>query len=301
MQANRLVAFAVILLVALAVMIQACKSGNKRYLLRGEVLETNVATDEITVKHGDIPGFMAAMTMPYKVKDPGVVQGLEPGDEIAADVVVAPGGGDCWLKNIRISREAPRKPATGPVQVHRLAVGQPVPDLPLTNQDGKTIHFRDFKGKAVLLTFIYTRCPQPNFCPRLSTQFAAIHADLLKSPDALRKTHLLTVTFDPSYDKAPVLRQYGLAYLDNDPAGFAHWDFAFTDPSDLWKLADAFGLKYFEEAGQISHTLDIVLIAPNGTVAKYWATDWTKSELEDSLMQSASAAGSASVQQGAHS
>lgn len=294
---NRIMVLAAVMLVLLCAAMTACRSGNKRYHLHGEVLDKDVATSEITVKHEDIPGFMPAMTMPYKVKDPNVVQGLEPGDEIAADVVVANGGDDYWLEDIRISKEAPRQATIAPAAAQRLEIGQQVPDLPLTNQDGKTIHFRDFKGKAVLLTFIYTRCPMPNFCPRLSSQFAAIHDDFLKSTDAARKTHLLTVTFDPKYDKAPVLRKYGLAYLDNNPAGFAHWDFAFTDPGDLRKLADAFGLKYFEGAGQISHTMDIVLIAPDGTVAKYWATEWTKAELENALMKSAAAG----VRQGEHS
>jgi len=140
------------------------------------------------------------------------------------------------------------------------------------------------------VTFIYTRCPLPNFCPRLSSQFAKIHDDLAKTPDDYRKTHLLTITFDPKYDTAPVLRKYGLAYLDEDPSGFGYWDFAFTTPVELRKLADAFGLVYIEQDNQISHTMNIVLIAPDGTVAKYWSQDWTTAELEDALRRQAGTA-----------
>ena len=151
----------------------------------------------------------------------------------------------------------------------------------------------DFKGKAVLLTFIYTRCPLPTFCPRLSSQFAKIHEDLAKTPEVYGKTHLLTVSFDPKYDTAPVLRRYGLAYLDNDASGFSHWDFASAAPGDLRKFADAFGLVYFEQDNQIAHSMDIVLISPQGTIAKYWSTDWTTKELEDALRQQAAQSASA--------
>ncbi len=266
------------------------KLKNKRYNLRGQVVAKDGAANEITVNHEDIPGFMAAMTMPYKVKDPSTLQKLEPGDKITAEVVVLNDGSDYWLENVRITESSGRKSESAAPSVQRLNVGEHVPDLPLVNQDGRTIHLDDFKGKALLVTFVYTRCPLPNFCPRLSSQFAKIHDDLAKTPDNYRRTHLLTITFDPKYDTAPVLRKYGLAYLDNDPSGFGYWDFTFTTPTDLRKLADAFGLIYIEQDNQISHSMNIVLIAPDGTVAKYWSQDWTTSELEDALRRQAGTA-----------
>jgi len=265
---------------------------SKRYKLSGEVISKKPATGEITVKHGDIAGFMDAMTMPYQVKDRSVLQDLQPGDKITAVVVVK--GDDYWLENVRITDRSGRKTAKAPIPSHLLAVGEPLPDVPLTNQDGKTIHFRDFAGKAVLLTFIYTRCPLPNFCPRLSSQFAKIHDDLKKTPEELRRTHLLTISFDPKYDSSAVLRKYGLAYLDGDATGFAHWDFASTSPAELRLLSNAFGLDYIDEDNQISHTMNIVLIAPDGTVAKSWSTEWTAAELEQALRRQASK-GNASV------
>ena len=269
------------------------KLKNKRYNLRGQVVAKNVAANEITVQHDEIPGFMAAMTMPYKVKDPATVQEVEPGDKIAAEVVVVNDGSDYWLENVRIVESSGRKSKSAAPSVHRLNVGEHVPDLPLVNQDGRTIHLDGFKGKALLVTFVYTRCPLPNFCPRLSSQFAKIHDDLAKTPDDYRKTHLLTITFDPKYDTAPVLRKYGLAYLDDDPSGFGYWDFAFTTPADLRKLADAFGLMYIEQDNQIAHSMNIVLIAPDGTVAKYWSQEWTTAELEDALRRQAETAAAA--------
>jgi protein SCO1/2 len=251
------------------------------------VLGKNTGTNEITVKHENIPGFMPAMTMPYKVKDPAVVQELQPGDAIAAEVVTANNGNDYWLEGVRITDESGRKTARPAVAAHRREVGDRVPDLLLFNQDGKTFRFSDFRGKALLVTFIYTRCPVPTFCPRLSSEFAKIHGDLARTPDDFAKTHLVTISFDPKYDTPSVLRKYGLAYLDNEPAGFSHWDFASTNPGDLRKIAGAFGLEYFEEDNQISHTMDIVLISPEGRIVKYWSTEWTTPELEDALRQQA--------------
>jgi protein SCO1 len=270
--------------VCLGILLSGCLSKTKHFDLKGQVLDKKPATNEITVNHEDIPGFMSAMTMSYSVKDKTGFQQVEPGDVIAADVITAKNGNEYWLENIRITDASGRK-TIKPATVHRLDIGERVPDLTLVNQDGKSFRLDDFKGKAVLITFIYTRCPMPTFCPRLSGQFAKIQNDLAKTPVDFAKTHLVTISFDPKYDTPPVLRKYGLAYLDNDPAGFSHWDFASAKEGDLRKIADAFGLEYFEEDNQIAHSMVIVLMSPEGTVAKYWSTEWTTVELEDALRQ----------------
>ncbi|MFY9659348.1 MAG: SCO family protein [Terriglobales bacterium] len=258
----------------------------KKYPLQGEVVAKNAATNEITVNHGDIPGFMPAMAMPYRVKDPAVVQELQPGDQIAAEIMFGKNPSDYWLEDVRITRQSPR-PSTPAVVPKMVLPGERVPDAALINQDGREIHFSDFAGRALLVTFIYTRCPMPDFCPRLSSQFAQIHNELKKNPEDYAKTHLLTISFDPKYDTPLVLRKYGLAYLDGDASGFSHWDFATTNPKDLRRLAEAFGLRYEGENDQISHAMDIVLIAPNGTVAQYWSTNWTWTELMASMQNAA--------------
>jgi len=270
--------------VCLGILLSGCQSKTKHFDLKGQVLDKKPATNEITVKHEDIPGFMSAMTMPYSVKDQDGFRQVEPGDVIAADVITANNGNEYWLENIRITDASGRK-TIKPATVHRLDIGERVPDLTLVNQDGRSFRLGDFKGKAVLITFIYTRCPMPTFCPRLSGQFSKIQDDLAKTPADFAKTHLVTISFDPKYDTPPVLRKYGLAYLDNDPTGFSHWDFASTNAGDLRKIADAFGLEYFEEDNQISHSMVIVLMSPEGAIAKYWSTEWTTVELEDALRQ----------------
>jgi protein SCO1/2 len=261
----------------------------RRYPLQGEVVGKNAVTSEITVKHGDIPGFMPAMAMPYRVKDPAVVQELQPGDKIAAEVVIGKDPSDYWLEDVRITDESARIPAKPPAAPRMLMPGERAANIALINQDGRTIHLSDFVGKALLVTFIYTRCPMPDFCPRLSSQFARIHDELKKNPGDYSKTHLLTISFDPKYDTPAVLRKYGLAYLDGDASGFSHWDFASTNPTNLRRLAQAFGLQYEEKDNQISHNMSIVLIASDGKVAKFWSTDWTWTELMESMQKAAHA------------
>jgi protein SCO1/2 len=159
-------------------------------------------------------------------------------------------------------------------------IGDPVPDVPMVNQDGKALHFGQLKGEVVLLTFIYTRCPFPDYCPLLSRQFSEIQNDLAKNPDEYKKTHLISVSLDPNYDKPPILREYGLTYLEHDPHGFEHWDFVSTTPTDLQKLTSSFGLSLSEQASQISHSANTILLAADGTVADMWpGNDWRTPEV----------------------
>ncbi len=189
-------------------------------------------------------------------------------------------------QHLVITDESGRSSAPAGTAPHELAAGDPVPDVPLINQDGKTLHLRQFKGQAVLLTFIYTRCPLPTFCPLISSEFAAIHKELKMNPEDMKRTHLISVSLDPAYDTAPVLRKYGLAYLQDDATGFKHWDFVSTTPKDLEKLAAAFGLQYFAQDNQIAHSMETVLLATNGTVAKSWpGNEWKTSEVLASVKQ----------------
>jgi len=278
---NRASQILCILAVATAVVAAgACKPRTKEFKLHGQVVQTDAENNTVVVRYSDIPGLMPGMTMPYKGKDRSGMLALAAGDVVDARAVVVRDGSDFWLDNIRVTDSTARKGATPP---HTLKPGEKVPDLELINQDGKKFRLSDLKGKAVLVTFIYTRCPLPTFCPRLSTAFSKIHEDLAKNPADRAKTHLLTISFDPDYDTPAVLRKYGLAYLKDDPSGFADWVFATTSPDDLHLLSEAFGLIFIEEDNQISHSMNIILIGADGTVVKTWSFEWTPAELEDAM------------------
>jgi len=255
----------------------ACSSSLRHYELKGKVLAKKAEIAQLTVDHDDIPGFMPAMTMDYQVKDPQGLHDVQPGDKITADVVVQ-NGKQYWLEHLHITDESGRGSVTA-TSPDQLQTGDEVPDVPLINQDGKTIHLADFKGKAVLLTFIYTRCPFPTMCPLISSKFAEVHAALAKDPAIYSKTHLISVSLDPTYDKPPVLRKYGLAYLKDDPAGFSNWDFVASSPADLRSLAHAFNLVYFEQDNQITHSMNTILFATDGSVKQNWqGNDWKVSD-----------------------
>ena len=264
----------------------------KHYRLAGMVLATSGATSEITIKHGDIPGFMPAMTMVYKVKNPVDVQKLKPGDEIAADVLVPSDSDNYLLDQVVVTSEKGRRLPPTMLPPHQLMVGETVPDVPLVNQDGKPIHLRDYRGKAVLITFIYTRCPMPTACPLITSHFAKVNDLLAKMPAAYAASHLISVSLDPNYDKPPVLRQYGMAYLDDNAAAFAHWEFADTTSGDLKKLAQAFGLQYTEEDNQITHTMQTTLLDKENKVAQQWGgSGWNPSEVANAVAALALQAG----------
>ena len=167
-------------------------SSYKTYKLRGKVVSTNAASGEVTINHEAIPGFMEAMTMPYKLKDPNILSELHPGDVLTADLLVSQeSDADVFLDHIVVVAQG--KPDYKPATVYHVpAQGDAVPDFKLRNQDGRTIHLNQFRGKDLLITFIYTRCPLPNFCPLVTRNFANIERKL--SADAKLKAPQLKPT-----------------------------------------------------------------------------------------------------------
>jgi protein SCO1/2 len=260
----------------------------KVYKLRGKVVSTNPSTGEVTLNHEAIKGFMEAMTMPYKLKDPTILSELHPGDVITADVLVSQDAdADILLDHIVVVAQA--KPDNRPkVSYHVPAQGDPVPDFKLRNQDGRAIHMAQFQGKALLVTFIYTRCPLPNFCPRVTRNFVAVEKQLAASPALYAKTHLLCVSFDPEHDTPERLRAYGATYIGSDAKRiFAHWDFAVPDKSALLEMAKFFDLGMTNEADTtITHTLSTTLIGPDGKVVRFYpGNEWTAEQLTKDVRQ----------------
>ncbi len=299
---RRLLAYSLLSLVALA----GCRSGQqsptqttavpayKTYKLRGKVVATNPATGEVTLDHEAIPGFMDAMTMPYKLKDPSILSELHPGDVLTADVLVSQGAdADVLLDHIVIVAQA--KPDYRPkVQYHVPTPGDVVPDFKLRNQDGREIRLEQFRGKALLITFIYTRCPLPNFCPLVTRNFAAIEKQLAASPALYARTHLLSVSFDPDHDTPERLRAYGASYIGSEAKNaFAHWDFAVPQKPVLTEMAKYFDVGLTNEAdSSITHTLSTTLIGRDGKVLNYYpGNEWTPEQVMADVKKAAGNAG----------
>jgi len=264
------------------------------YHLRGKVVSTDAAHGIVVLDHEAIPGFMEAMTMPYQLKDPSIVSELHPGDVITADVLVSKSAEETVVLDHIVVVGQARPDYKPPVFYHVPTPGDKVPDFSLRNQDGRAIHLGQFKGKMLLLTFIYTRCPLPNFCPLVTHNFATINNQLAANPALYARTHLMCVSFDPEHDTPERLRAYGATYIGSDAkSGFAHWDFATPAQPVLLEMAKFFDVGITHGADDtITHTLSTTLIGADGKVAQFYpGNEWTPEQVLADVKKLAGSAG----------
>jgi protein SCO1/2 len=260
----------------------------KVYKLRGKIVVTDAAKGQVTLDHEAIPGFMDAMVMPYKLKDASIVSELHSGDVITADVLVSQDpNADVLLDHIVVIAQG-KPDYRPPVSYHVPAPGDAVPDFKLRNQDGRPIRLGQFKGKALLVTFIYTRCPRPDFCPRVTFNFSQVNKQLAADPALYAKTHLLCVSFDPEHDTPERLRAYGATYIGSDAVGaFDHWDFAVPEKPVLNEMAKFFDVGITSGPDDtITHTLSTTLIGPDGKVVRFYpGNEWTIEQVTADVKQ----------------
>lgn len=250
--------------------------------LKGEVVAIDTAKMRITIDHEEIPDYMMAMTMPFKVKNPELLRSVTIGDTVQG--VLAVSRTESWLETFTVTGkgDAPDPQLIeGSILAKVFKEGDVLPPLSFTNQDGKRIRFSDYKGKAVAITFIYTRCPLPDFCILMSNHFAKLQKLLKKEEDIAGKWHLLTISFDPKFDTPSVLKDYGKSYN----ADFTTWEFATDSISTIYKLADGLGLTFSDDEGLIAHNLRTVILDKEGTIVKVingneWSPEEIKSEIK---------------------
>lgn len=257
----------------------------RSYTMQGQILSVAPERKETLVKHEIIAGFMEAMTMPYYVRDVQELAGLRPGDLITSTLVVEESG-TAYLRDITKVGDAPlERPmeatsSEGPSATLALALldeGDPAPDATFVDQDGASRAVASFRGSIVVLTFIYTRCPLPQFCPLMDRHFVALQAKLAQRP-ALKNVHLVTVSFDPRHDTPEVLRRHA-ATLGADRA---RWTFLTGQSADIEAFARRFGVSVMRDAtaADITHNLRTAIIDATGTVVKvYSGNDWTPDQL----------------------
>jgi protein SCO1 len=276
--------FAVFALFAIVAAAAACdRSNERRFALNGQVesLEPNRKT--VVVKHGEIKGFMPAMTMPYDVRDAKALDGLVPGDLISATLVVLTNG--AYLTDIKKTGTAPleQKPPEAPAPsassgFELLKPGEAVPDTAFVDQDGRKLRFDTFKGSPVVVTFIYTKCPFPTFCPLMDRHFATMQKPLKADP-ALAKVHLITVSFDPLTDTPPVLKEHAKTLN----ADLTRWTFLTGDRDEIDQFAARFGVsvgRAINDPRDITHNLRTAIIDGDGKLVKvYTGNDWTPDQV----------------------
>jgi len=255
----------------------ACrKSGNvQRYELKGKVVSVDKRGSTVTIAHQAIPGYMEAMTMTFMLDDQRLLNEMAEGDRIQATLAV--GGLRARLEDIIVTREAVDPSNIGKAtSAIEPAIGDEVPDFAFVNQDGKRAGFKKYRGRAVVLTFIYTRCPLPDYCPLMTENFMQIQNALKSEPELYAKTQLLSITVDPEYDTPKVLRDYANAHS----ADLHQWDFAGGAKDEVKAIGSWFGLQYWPDADQIVHSLRTAIIDADGKLAKlYRGNEWKPEEI----------------------
>jgi protein SCO1/2 len=278
------------LIVVCLILSTSCRprgSGNEqRYDLKGKVVAVNKADRTATIDHEEIPGYMPAMTMDFLIKRNSDLEMIKPGDQVTGTLIVD--DASSWLEITTraegVSPLAPTAEVPGEAKP-----GDEIPDFSLVNQDGKQIRLSQYRGSALALTFIYTRCPEATQCPLMSTNFAAIEQELQKDKDVYSKTHLLSVSFDPAYDTPKVLRSYGAGHTGRySNETFKHWEFATGSEEQVKSIAQHFGVRYFLDPktgkDQIIHSLRTAVIGPDGKLIKlYRGNEWKPHEIAGDL------------------
>jgi protein SCO1 len=269
----------VCLLLVLCLSALGCSRSDRQYELRGQVLAVDTDRQELTIRHDDIQGFMPAMTMPFRVREAAVLEGRRPGDLVRATLVVS--DTDAYLASVEAIGHvalAERKPPPG-AAMPIVAPGDEAPDVLLLDQSGRPLRLSDWRGMVVAVTFIYTRCPIPTFCPLMDRNFAVVQRELGRDPRLAARAQLVSISFDPEFDTPDVLDAHATR-VGADPA---RWRFVTGDREHLDPFSARFGVTTIRDNPddvEIIHNLRTAVIDPQGRiVAIFSGNDWTPTQL----------------------
>lgn len=267
-------------LVAICATLAAC-SRPRQYELRGQILAIDHERHEVTIKHEDVAGLMSGMTMPFKVEDAGLLNGLTAGDLVKATLVVRNSSG--YLSSIERTGHENVPAGTGPPAFDILEAGQQVPLVQLTDDGGTPRTLADWRGRVLAVTFIYTRCPYPDFCPRMDQQFKRAQETILGDSQLRDHAALLSVSFDPEFDTVSVLSAHAKK-VGADPRV---WRFATGSPKVIEAFASRFGVSVIRDgaaADNVVHNLRTAVIGSDGILREVLnGNEWTSSELIDAM------------------
>jgi protein SCO1/2 len=254
----------------------------RQYQLTGQILQVKPDGTELVIRHEDIPGFMPGMTMPFRLKNPALARGRVVGDRVRATLMVT--DEEAWLSSVEKTGWAPLPVRQDPVQpaADLIAPGEMVPDETLTGQDGRAFRISSLRGSAVLLTFVYTRCPLPEFCPRMDVYFGAVQ-QAIKDGRLRGPIRLLSVSFDPDFDTPAELRTHATR-VGADPA---IWTFATAPRARVEAWGARLGLSLIRDTkdpAAIIHNLRTAVIDRQGRLVRILdGNQWTPDEAISAL------------------
>jgi protein SCO1/2 len=262
-------------LVLLAVVMAACSRSAdvRRYELTGTVAEFEPSPARVVVSHDAVSGLMPPMSMPFEVS--GITPGLRVGDRIAATLAVS--GTRSWLEDVKVIAASSGAQAGLPVAGHAVP-GTIIPPFELRDQNDRVVRMREFSGRVLVVTFIYTRCPLPDFCPLMVRNLEAVRLRADAEGTASRLA-LLGVTLDPAFDTPAVLQAYGESVLKTADR-FDRWTLATGTPEQIEEVARFFGVTARAEGGLVTHTLSTVVIGHDGRIMRLFPSNsWRPDEL----------------------
>jgi protein SCO1/2 len=257
--------------IAALFLLQAILAAAQEHAARGLVLEVDRPHHRLFVSCDAVPGHMAAMDMPLNVQDVGQLNALKPGSLIRFTIVEH--GSSPLAKNIQpVANFEPEPAQAGSLSALNSAInpsstktpvtiGEAVPDFTLTDQAGHGVSLSQFRGKVVALTFGYSRCPNPNYCLRLSHNLAEVEKQFRDR--AGNDLVLLTIAIDPEYDQGPMLARYAQSF----GADAKNWHFLTGSVPQIHRVAGMFGMDFWNTEGLLTHTLHTVVIDRKGRLA----------------------------------
>ncbi len=257
----------------------ACQNAapSRRYELTGQVLAVQADPPKLTIKDVDIPGFMPGMTMTFDVAPRSLVDGRAPGELVRATLEVTNSLG-VLIAIARTGMAPLPESSPGTLSVADLLdVGDLVPDVALIDQDDRRRSLSEWRGTLTVVTFIYTRCPLPNYCPLMDQSFATLQRAVAEDPALRGQVRLVSVSFDPEFDTPAMLRAHA-ARRKADPAV---WTFLTGDRVTIERFAGRFGVSTMRtppDVNEVTHNLRTGLIGRDGRLAKiYSGNEWTPS------------------------
>jgi protein SCO1/2 len=257
-------------------------SGLPTYTAHGVIQKIPADRHLVTIAHDAIPGYMPAMTMDFPVRDTNALTGLSPGDIVNFQLVL--GTNDDWVQNLQRVGQTTLATAPAPA-TDPLKPGDPMPDLAFTTETGDLRHLSDFRGSAVAFTFFFTRCPLPDYCPRMNRNFAATRDLLQAGTNAPPNWQLLSLSFDAGIDTPAILSNYAGIYRGENTN---HWLFAAVPMNQLMPVAPRLDLMIMRQNGSISHNLRTIVLDPQGRIHRLFdGNTWLPQQLAAALIEAA--------------
>jgi protein SCO1/2 len=265
---------------------------SKQFKVHGIIQEIKPGDQTVIVDHAEIPGYMGAMIMPFKVKEAAELTGLAPGDEIQFDFCVEEL--QSWIENIRLTGKkgevkAPGdgEPEASPGKV--LPVNSQLGDYRFIDETGKPVKLSDYRGGPVAMTFVFSRCPVPEYCPAMMRNFSQVAVQLETEANAPASWTLLTVSFDVEYDTPEVMRAWGSQFGFKEGLAW-HLLSAEKGSDTIQKISQEVGLKFGESGGSYQHNLRTVVLDGHGKISHVFTDEtWSPDELVAELKKAVAA------------